>query len=174
MSRFGRFLILAALFQVTACDIAAERKAREEAAINAGNLRATAAGTETAKVPDAAVKAAAAESAATAPDHPAFAALPPQVDVTSEARAEIKGVVEDIECRPDISGEECATAKASLAGDLHSLLDDKIELCAQARARIESAQQKLLSQSTDLNADLDAIVEEAARSRNWFVANCTR
>lgn len=172
MPRFARFLFLVALLQVAACDSAAERKAQEEAAITAGDLRPVDVVAGTAKVSDSAAKAAAVEAAASAPDHPALAALPPQGEVTDDARAEIQGVVADIDCRPDISADECAAAKASLAGDMHAMLDEKAALCAQARVRAESAQRKLVAQSTDLNADLEAASQEHTRSRDFLLANC--
>ncbi len=159
---------LSTLLLLAACDNAAERKAQEEAAINAG----TGATTQAAEPDSPAARAAAAEAAELAPDSPLLTPHAPPVDTTAQARSGIGGIVDGIECRPDISAEDCAQAKASLSGDMHEMLDDQVEACTTTLARIEAAQQRLVAQSSDLEADLETLSQDISDASEWYQANC--
>lgn len=163
------FAILSTLLLLAACDNAAERKAKEEAAINAG----TSSTTQAADPDSPAARAAAAEAAELATNSPLLTPPAPPVDTTSQARSEIEGIVDGIACRPDISAQDCAQAKASLAGDMHELLNDRVEACTTTLARIEAAQQQLVAQSSDLEADLGALSRDISDASEWYQANCT-
>lgn len=158
-----------------ACDSAADRKAREEAAINAGIAAVPANSADNLSNPDdPAVRAAAREALATAPaDVPALAALPPPADTTSQLRSEIADSVAGFECRPDISAEDCAQAKASLAADMHGTLDDREHACALLQASITEAQARLAAGTTDLEADLGTLAEGIEKGIAHYKANCT-
>ncbi len=176
MSWFSCFLVLLGLLQMAACDNAAGRKAREEAAVNAGEASPVDGNAGIVGASDGATRALAAEAAAAGSADGALAALPSpaQLSQKKERRAEIPGVVADMECPSGVSAEHCAATKASFAIDMHGLVDEEIKLCAQQLSRAESAQRELIERSTDLNADLAAAEQLVTRSREYLLENCMR
>ncbi|MEZ5487500.1 MAG: hypothetical protein R3E75_07650 [Steroidobacteraceae bacterium] len=104
------------------------------------------------------------------------AALPPLSASTAEplpTQAGVGAAVADLPCRPDISAEECAQARSSLARDLHAMRAEHLTQCAGARTHAADTRRQLQAQSTNLEADLDELANEIVAAENWIAANCS-
>ena len=78
-----------------------------------------------------------------------------------------------IECRPDISAEDCEQARASLEQDANAILDEHQTQCLQMSERVAEARREIEAQSGNFEADLDALAKEIDQGNTWITANCT-
>jgi hypothetical protein len=82
-------------------------------------------------------------------------------------------------CRPDISPQDCAKARAALVEDFMSLATDGLAACQPLRAQILRLQHQLRSGTPDpvdfkSGASRDEIAELLAMKRSEFATGCTQ
>ena len=107
------------LASLVACEGTAERKAREEAAINAGTAIAT-------HVPGSiAARAAEREAAATAPSPDALPSTHSTPLAPRPSREDGAAAAARLECGANIPGEDCARIRSSLVRDVDVILDER-------------------------------------------------
>ncbi|MGE0581527.1 MAG: hypothetical protein AB7P31_05275 [Steroidobacteraceae bacterium] len=147
---FLALFAIGAMFVFSGSESEIERKAREEAAINSGRaVSARSGGSDSPAARAAAIEAAAAE---------------PESGLMAPA----------FQCRPDISAEDCETARKSLASDLTTQSAEKGTACSQAHERLAEDQAQLLALSENLEADLNSLADRISQAQAWIAANCSR